>query len=84
MPADLELTIDHDGHCWQARGENLGVRAPRLGELDRELLHAMRVSGRFRPGQRVTVHMAFDRDALPRWLRQYAAHYFNRTITLQV
>lgn len=82
MDLHLELAIHHDGRCWQARSPELEVRAPELSDLDGELLRALRASGQFRPGQRVTVHMGFDRVALPRWLHQYAAHYFNRTVTL--
>lgn len=84
MDADLELTIHHDGRCWRGRNSELELRAPELADLDRELLQALRASGRFRPGQRITVHMGFDRDGLPRWLHQYATHYFNRTVTLWV
>jgi len=84
LPADLELTLRHDGRYWQARGADRVLRAAELAELDRELLQLLRSSGRYRAGQRVTVHMGFDRDTLPRWLHQYAAHYFNRTVTLWI
>ena len=83
MPAEvLNLVLEHDGRDWQVHDTNLSVHAASLPELDRALVRALFANG-VRSGH-ITVHMRFNRAALPDWTRQYMPHYFNRTITLSL
>lgn len=85
MKADLSLIISHDGGRWRARGDGVQAEGRTLAELDAHLRAGLRGGGaKRRPGQRVTVFMGFDFDTLPAWLRQYSAHYFNRTVVIDL
>lgn len=84
MKVDLETVLRHDGRVWIVDAEGLSASAGTLPELDRSLAAALRRAGRFRPGTRITVFMGFDHETLPRWLWQYAAHYFNRYVNLEI
>jgi len=87
VQADLELILVHDGERWIAREgahEAALVSAGRtLPELDRNLAAELRRRGHF-AGACVTVFMGFDFATIPTWLRQYASHYFNRYVTLDL
>ncbi len=83
MKADVELVLAHDGERWIARGGPILASGRTLGELDASVAEALRAAGG-PVGPRVIVFMGFDFDTLPRWMRQYAAHYFNRTVTVEV
>jgi hypothetical protein len=83
MTADLELVLSHDGERWVAEGGSIRASGRTFTELDAGLREALRACGRF-AGPRVTVFMGFDFDGFPVWMRQYAAHYFNRTATLDL
>lgn len=76
----LELVLAHDGRAWVAHGAGLRVRGADLATLDVALAGAL--AGAHRSAHTLTVHMRFDLDALPAWTRQYAGHYFNRTVRL--
>lgn len=84
MKADLEAIIRHDGRVWTVDAAGLSVSGLTLPELDRTLAAALRRAGRFAPGARVRVFMGFDHESLPRWLWQYASHYFNRSVDLEI
>lgn len=84
MQADLDATLNHDGRQWVVRAESLSAAGPTLPELDRAFSQALRECGRFPPGTRVSVFMGFDNETLPDWIRQYASHYFNRYVELEV
>lgn len=81
MKADLDLVLSHEGGRWIARGGAIEVAGRTLGDLDAGLGEALRACGRF-SGPRVRVFMGFDFDTMPTWMRQYAAHYFNRTVSI--
>lgn len=74
----LELILSHDGHHWMARGEGMVARAPTLSALDNALFEELRAR------LPIDVLMYFDRDSLPRWMRQYGAHYFNRRVHFNI
>ncbi len=80
MRADLEVTLIHDGEAWVARNGDLEARGRTLPELDADLKRAMQACGEFEEGSKVTVFMGFDYDTIPTWIRQYASHYFNRYV----
>lgn len=82
--ARLEVALTYEGSEWVARGQDLTVRGGTLAALDERLAAALRDSGRFPAGERVTVFMGFDFDCIPTWFRQYAAHYFNRWVEMDL
>ncbi len=75
----IDLILDHDGEQWRAQGPGTLVQAPDLPGLDRALAQVLCSQGLTRP---VTVHLRFDRAALPGWIHQYMPHYFNRTVQI--
>lgn len=82
MKADLDLVITHDGERWVAGNGTITATGRTLPELDASLAEALRETGEF-AGSRVTVFMGFDFNTIPTWMRQYAAHYFNRYVTVE-
>jgi len=78
----IELTLTHNRGRWMAKGRTLTASAPTIEGLDRKIRRALRESpaGKRRPQRGV---MAFDRSAIPQWMRQYSQHYFNRIITVE-
>ena len=84
MKADIELSLIHDGAQWVARGDVLSAAGESIKDLDAGVERALRDSGSYTRGSRVTVFMGFDFDTIPTWLRQYHTHYFNRYITVEL
>ncbi|HHC72325.1 MAG TPA: hypothetical protein ENK54_05445 [Thiotrichales bacterium] len=84
MNADVEFTLVHDGRQWVCRNDAITVNGESLAELDEELGRALRESGEYPPGSRLTVFMGFDFDTIPTWLRQYHDHYFNRLVSINL
>ena len=85
MTAQLELTLTHDGTRWVGRnaGLDIHVTGETLGELDTALMRQLAARPAF-AGRRVKVAMRFDNSTIPTWIRQYAAHYFNRLVELDI
>jgi len=83
MKSDLDLVITHDGEKWIARNETLSAEGGTFAELDADLAGKLRESERYR-GTRLTVFMGFDMTTIPSWIHQYAPHYFNRYVHLEV
>jgi hypothetical protein len=81
--ADLELVIRYERDCWVARNEKLVVSGRTLPELDASLAEALGKAGEF-GNSSVTVFMGFDFSTIPTWIRQYASHYFNRYVTVDL
>lgn len=84
MKADVVVTLTHDGQRWVARSGSLEAAGATLPELDDALRRELQGMRQYRAGAQVTVFMGFDVDTLPRWMRQYSAHYFNRCVRLQI
>ncbi len=80
----IELVITHDGRYWTAKNEFLNASAASLEELDVEVGRLLHQSGYIEKGQKLKVFMAFDNSQIPRWIRQYAQHYFNRIVEVKV
>ncbi|MBN1240237.1 MAG: DUF5395 family protein [Gammaproteobacteria bacterium] len=76
--APVELTLHHEAGRWRAVGDGIDVAHADLAGLDRLIGEAVR--RRNDPPRRV--HVRFDVDRLPAWMRQYQAHYFNYVLTL--
>ena len=84
MKTDLELSLVHDGRQWVVSNDNLVAKGEEFEALDADLKRVLLESSTFLPGERVTVHMGFDFDTIPTWLRQYHTHYFNRIVTVDL
>lgn len=84
MRADVETRLIDDGRRWIASNDFLEASGRTLNELDADLRRALEESGRFEKGSRVVVFMGFDFSRIPVWLRQYANHYFNRFVTVDL
>ncbi len=85
MKADLQATLIDDGRIWIATCENnVTAKGRTLPQLDTDLKQALIDSGRYPKGATVSVFMAFDYSTIPTWIRQYAYHYFNRLVILEL
>lgn len=82
MKADVELILTHDGDKWIGQNEQMVASGKTFSELDEEVKRALQKAGSYAAGDRFTVFMGFDFETIPRWLRQYHTHYFNRYVTL--
>jgi hypothetical protein len=84
MKTDMEMSLVHDGEQWIVRNPLMSAKGHDFAELDANLVEALRKSKQFAEQTQITVFMGFDFDTIPTRLRQYASHYFNRQISLQL
>ncbi|WP_292978879.1 DUF5395 domain-containing protein [Nitrosomonas sp.] len=84
MKADLEVRLIHDGNKWVAYHQNFEASGQTLAELDENLTKCLQDGQLFPEHSCVTVFMVFDHNCIPVWIRQYAYHYFNRHILLNL
>jgi len=76
----IEMILDHDGSAWLLSGGEVCVRAASLDELDRRVEKAMAAElGR---AKRLRIFMACNNEIIPKWIRPYMNHYFNRILEL--
>lgn len=83
MKSDVEMIITHDGKRWIARNDDIRATGDTLPELDANVADVLRAGGGFEKSP-ITVFMGFDFTTIPTWIRQYASHYFNRVISIDV
>lgn len=83
MKSDLDMVIVHDGEKWIAKNDAITVEGASFPELDANLVTALRESGKYQ-GSRLTVFMGFDITTIPSWIHQYAPHYFNRYVHVEI
>lgn len=83
MKSDMDMVVVHDGEKWIAKNEAITVSGKSFPELDANLAAALRQEGH-RQGSRLTVFMGFDMTTIPSWIHQYAPHYFNRYVHVEV
>ncbi len=83
MKSDIDMVIIHDGEKWIARNDAITVEGRSFPELDANLVEALREDEKLR-GSRLTVFMGFDITTIPSWIHQYAPHYFNRYVHVDV
>ncbi|HEU4854340.1 MAG TPA: DUF5395 domain-containing protein [Nitrosospira sp.] len=84
MEADLEVRLIHDGIKWIAHHQSFEACGDTLLELDQDLARCLLDGQLFPDNIHVTVFMAFDYSCIPTWIRQYAYHYFNRYVRLNL
>lgn len=84
MKADIEIVLRDDGVIWIASNDDLTAKGATLNELDDDLRRILLESGRYKAGSSVTVFMGYDYSVIPTWIRQYAYHYFNRLVTIDL
>ena len=84
MRADVELKLIHDGDDWVVSNDLYKASGKTFEALDTNLIAALRNSGKFPQGTKISVFMGFDFDTFPTWLRQYHTHYFNRLLAIVV
>lgn len=80
----LEFRLTHDGRFWKAEHQELEAHGTTLQALDLSLAKALRKRTPWGSGESVQVRMTFDSSTIPQWIRQYASHYFNRIVTLDM
>ena len=79
----MDFVIYHNGKDWCLKNEHFFFSSPTIDGLDQELSIAMRNSGLIKKGECQKIFMAFDNSTIPRVIRQYANHYFNRIIEFE-
>ena len=79
----MEFIVTHDGKNWVAKNDALHVEALTLEELDNELKKRLKAEGYLEKGRKLDIFMAFDNSTIPKWMRQYSQHYFNRIVRLE-
>ncbi len=84
MKADIEIRLIDDGERWIAENNELTASGRTLHELDEDLRRVLRESGQYEEGSKVTVFMGYGFSVIPTWMRQYAYHYFNRLVTIEI
>ena len=80
MQETINLVITHNGEEWIAENEGNVFIGKTLNELDDHIKQKLLKTGY----KKVIVNMFFDSQTIPAWIRQYASHYFNRTIYLDL
>ncbi len=80
----LTFRLIHAGGFWIAENGDVRVEAGTLPELDRELGLALGKTRKDGALDKIDVRMTFDNSVLPKWMRQYSNHYFNRVVTLNL
>ena len=75
---EINLVISHNGKEWIAENEGIIFSGKTLNELDDHIKQKLLKTGY----KKAIVNMFFDSQTIPVWIRQYASHYFNRTIFL--
>ena len=85
MAADREsrefvLSFEHGR--WRASSGEIAIDGEDLPELEASLARAFRSRPELAERLPARVELRFDYASLPRWLRQYQAHYFNYALEI--
>jgi len=80
---NIRMILGHDGTRWIACNDSFTATGRTFADLDLQVASALRAES-CENRSRVTVSMDFDFTAFPIWMRQYASHYFNRSITFDL
>ena len=85
MAADrdpCEFVLSFERNRWLASCGDITVDGDDLPELEASLARVFRSSPALAARLPARVELRFDYAALPRWMRQYQAHYFNYAIDI--
>ncbi len=77
-----EFVLRYEQDRWVASGNDFTVSGHDLPELESSLATAFRSRPALAAQLPVQVQLRFDYAVLPRWLRQYQAHYFNYALNI--
>ncbi len=80
----IEFVIKHDGKDWVIENDELRLARPTIEAIDADVGGELRQRGMLAEGEACEVLMTFDNATIPEWMRPYAQHYFNRTVTVQI
>ena len=72
-----EFVLSFERGRWLASSGDVTVHGEDLPELEASLAHAFRSKPALAARLPARVQLRFDYASLPRWMRQYQAHYFN-------
>ena len=84
LKPDIITSLVHDGDRWVASNDTLSAAGRTFSELDDDMRRALREQNQLEAGSTVMVYMGFDFSTIPDFLRQYAGHYFNRYVTIEI
>ena len=79
MHPTFDLVITRCGEEWAARNDDISATGRTIDELDERIKNRLAELGH----GKAVVNMFFDSLSLPVWMRQYASHYFNRSIYIE-
>ncbi len=77
-----EFVLSFEGGRWLAASGGVAVDGKDLPELEASLARAFRSIPALAARLPARVRLRFDYDSLPRWMRQYQAHYFNYSLDI--
>lgn len=77
-----EFVLSFEGGRWLAASGGVAVDGADLPELEASLARAFRSIPALAARLPARVQLRFDYDSLPRWMRQYQAHYFNYSLDI--
>jgi len=80
----IELRLIHDGDFWIAGNGVWSARGRTLELLDDEVRSIVKKEHPGGDTKDLSVRMTFDNSTIPQWIRQYANHYFNRVISVDL
>ncbi len=76
MQSTIDLVITWSDEEWVAKNDDISASGRTLDELDERIKGQLAKMGH----RKAIVNMFFDSLTIPVWIRQYASHYFNRTL----
>ena len=76
----VEFVLSYTHQHWCAKSEGIVLMAENLRALEEAV--AVTLVERFGEDRPVQAQMRFDTNGIPRWIRQYQAHYFNYVLNI--
>ena len=77
-----EFVLSFERGRWLATSGDIAVDGADLRELEASLARAFRSKPALAARLPARVELRFDYASLPRWMRQYQAHYFNYALDI--
>lgn len=79
---ECELVLSYERERWRASCNDFTVTGDDLAELESSIESVFRSRPALSAQLPIRVQLRFDYASLPRWLRQYQAHYFNYALNI--